>query len=214
MTIDLENLNSFIVKSKISKNPNGIVSQLGYDVDMLSLEYRRLSYESSFVKDTIDEYDSTVTDFVFIPTLDQSNNFYMNRTKTGLDYLTDRSYDAGIEAEAVRLAIAQKQALMSAFSGDIPQGEERARLAEQVDTLAKGIDEQLAYISDLAVKTTKEYNEYTTKDYLRFSIPEFSLRDIINLSNIKKGVIYAAVGFIGACLLILLIKGVRRRHGA
>lgn len=181
---------------------------------MLSLEYRRLSYESSFVKDTIDEYDSTVTDFVFIPTLDQSNNFYMNRTKTGLDYLTDRSYDAGIEAEAVRLAIAQKQALMSAFSGDIPQGEERARLAEQVDTLAKGIDEQLAYISDLAVKTTKEYNEYTTKDYLRFSIPEFSLRDIINLSNIKKGVIYAAVGFIGACLLILLIKGVRRRHGA
>ena len=67
------------------------MSQLGYDVDMLSLEYRRLSYESSFVKDTIDEYDSTVTDFVFIPTLDQSNNFYMNRTKTGLDYLTDRS---------------------------------------------------------------------------------------------------------------------------
>ena len=86
----------------------------------------------------------------------------------------------------MRLAIAQKQAPDECVFRRYPTREERARLAEQVDTLAKGIDEQLAYISDLAVKTTKEYNEYTTKDYLRFSIPEFSLPDIINLSNIKR----------------------------
>lgn len=214
MNVDLENLQSFIVKSKISKDPEGIVAQLGYDIDMLTLDYRRESYESTFVKETIDQYDSTVTDFVFIPTLDQSNNFYMNRTKTGLDYLADRSYDAGIEAEATRLAITEKQELIDAFSGELPQGEERGRLVAQVEALVAEIDNKLAYISDLAVRTTAEYNEYTTKDYLKFSIPEFSIKDIINLANAKQCAVYVLIGFLGSCLLVLLIKGVRKYHGA
>lgn len=212
--VDLENLNSFIVKSKICKNPDGIVAQLGYDIDILTLDYRKQAYESDFVKNTINEYDSTVTDFVFIPTLDQSNNFYMNRTKTGLDYLTDKSYKAGTAAEGTRYNIAKKQELINAFSGALPEGAERDRLIAQVDAMVGEIDRKLAYMSDLAVKTTKEYNEYTTKDYLKFSIPQFSLKDIINIGNVKQGITYMLIGLLGSCALVLLVKGVRKRYGA
>ena len=76
------------------------------------------------------------------------------------------------------------------------------------------IDRKLAYMSDLAVKTVKEYNEYTTKDYLKFSIPQFSIKDIINVGNIKQGLSYMLAGLLGSCVLVLLMKGVRKRYGA
>lgn len=47
----------------------------------------------------IQEYDSYITGVAFIPSIDKDNNFYMNRTMTGIDYLTNDAYDAGLLTE-------------------------------------------------------------------------------------------------------------------
>ena len=42
-------------------------------------------------KETIDFYDANTTRVVFIPALDEERDFYMNRTKVGIDYLVEKA---------------------------------------------------------------------------------------------------------------------------
>ena len=49
--------------------------------------------------DGISVYDPLVTKVVFIPALDSENIFYMNRTKIGIDYLTENASAANLAGD-------------------------------------------------------------------------------------------------------------------
>ena len=49
--------------------------------------------------DGISIYDPSVTKVVFIPALDSENEFYMNRTKIGIDYLTENASKANLAGD-------------------------------------------------------------------------------------------------------------------
>ena len=51
----------------------------------------RKTEEYNVLKEAIEMYDSTTTKVVFIPALDDSKEFYMNRTNIGLDYLSEKA---------------------------------------------------------------------------------------------------------------------------
>jgi hypothetical protein len=62
-------------------------------------EHLRKTQEFNVLTEAIEMYDSTTTKVVFIPALDEADEFYMNRTKVGLDYLSEHADEAKLQAD-------------------------------------------------------------------------------------------------------------------
>ena len=99
---DLESYKSFIIQNGITSDKDKLLKQFQYVSNINYEQIARSRGEYAIMLDGISIYDPNITKVVFIPALDSDNIFYMNRTKIGIDYLTEdasKANLAGDEAE-------------------------------------------------------------------------------------------------------------------
>ena len=89
--------------------------------------------------DGISVYDPLVTKVVFIPALDSENIFYMNRTKIGIDYLTENASKANLAGDESKNEAHYYDYLINQFSA----------FEESADWVKKAADKQC---DDITVK--------------------------------------------------------------
>ncbi len=82
---DLANLRSYVIENGIANDRTGLVSMLDHKIRMDSLIYDKMmaAYEEDIKG--IQMYDEAMSAVVMIPTEDQTLQYYMSRTKTGMD---------------------------------------------------------------------------------------------------------------------------------
>lgn len=99
---DIESYKSFIIQNGITSDKDKLLKQFQYVSNINYEQASRSRGEYAIMLDGISIYDPGITKVVFIPALDSENVFYMNRTKIGIDYLTEdasKANLAGDEAE-------------------------------------------------------------------------------------------------------------------
>ena len=102
MQNDVESYKSFVIQNGITSDRDKLLKQFRYVLNTNNDQAVRSRGEYAIMLDGISIYDPSVTKVVFIPALDSENVFYMNRTKIGIDYLTEyanKANLAGAEAE-------------------------------------------------------------------------------------------------------------------
>jgi len=209
--IEVEKYRAFVVSSALAKNRGAYIKKLIYSVDTMTIDRSKTISETNFVRGAIAKYDPNITGVAFIPSLDTNNEFYMNRTKTGLDYLTSTAYNAGINTEKLTKEIDKCNYLINIFSNTSITDEENKRLAQTAEDMLIKLGDRFTEIEAIALKTDGEYMLYKTKDYIKFTIPQNS---ILNSKEIKSILLFSILGFILACgwvLLKQLIPGRSRR---
>ncbi len=82
---DLAKLRAYIIENGIANDRAGLVSMLDYKIRMDSLIHNKImaAYEEDY--NGIQMYDAAMSAVVMIPTQDQKLQYYMSRTKTGMD---------------------------------------------------------------------------------------------------------------------------------
>lgn len=200
--IEVEKFKAFIISSAITKDKVAYINKLKYTVDTLNFKKRKAVNESEFVKDTMEKYDPNITGVAFIPTLDKNDEFYMNRTKIGIDYLAESAYNAGITAESISNTIAETEYLIERFSTTDLNEEETTQLRETADHMFEILAKRLSEIQATALIADNEYISYRTRDYLKFNIPKGSIYSNLRLLPT------ALFGFwiFGGLLLFLILK--------
>lgn len=128
---DIEPYQAFVIQNGITVDKNNLLRQLQYVADTNYEQASRSRGEYSIMLDGISIYDPSVTKVVFIPALDSENEFYMNRTKIGIDYLTENASKANLAGDEAENEAHYYEYLMDQFGTAANSEEWILNLAEE-----------------------------------------------------------------------------------
>ncbi|GEM_PF-190546 len=174
--INLTKLEAYIIQNRISKDRTGFVRKQQYRVEKASMQFNMSQQASDIANNALDIYNAHITGVAFIPSVDQHDQFYMSRTKTGLDNLVNQSYSEGIKATSFKKNIDQQNDLINKFTyaADTPQEAMAA-----ADGMISEICEYIERISTLSIQTDNDYISYKTNDYITFRLPDRSQANLL-----------------------------------
>ena len=89
--IELERYEAFALENSLSKNRNTYQSRMQYANHLLETSRKKEMAAYDVRIETINIYNAFMTRFVLIPTYDTDKEFYMSKTKVGVDYFADEA---------------------------------------------------------------------------------------------------------------------------
>ncbi|MGN0179208.1 MAG: hypothetical protein ACI4DY_07185 [Monoglobaceae bacterium] len=123
MQNDIESYKSFVIQNGITSDRDKLLKQFRYVLNTNNEQTARSRGEYAIMLDGISIYDPSITKVVFIPALDSENVFYMNRTKIGIDYLTEDASKANLAGDEAENNAHYYEYLISQF-GNIENSDE------------------------------------------------------------------------------------------
>ena len=169
---NIENFQAYILQYGVTKDKGDLLRQLAYMQELSEEESARKKQEYAALLEAIELYDSTTTKVVFIPALDGNDSFYMNRTKVGLDYLSEMADAAKLQADAAVHSAKQYAYVQTCFcdeyivdeNGELKQirntPSQRAHADELCESLKSDIQQlitELAAVNEQAKTANQEY---------------------------------------------------------
>lgn len=199
---DIEKLGAYIVQNSVSDNNDEFVRKQQFLMEKISTRYKSNLQSAEITRAALELYDPYITGIAFIPSVDGNDEYYMSRTKTGLDNLAVKSYNYGVTANDLKKKSDEHEYLATKFS--VPSENESADNIT-AETMIDEACEYLEKISSVAVMTDDEYVSYKTKDYITFNLPKEK-----NLLSVKVFVKYFAMLLILLVLAVLVYKPIVR----
>lgn len=196
---DIEGYRSFVLQTGIAHNKAhfnrvldyvNLINGIKFDKDMASYDVR---YDGILL------YNEAMISIVMIPTIDrEKNNYYMSKTKTGMDYMAKQADNFLATAQETAKKIQTNSDIMAKMQA----GENRS---EDVIKAYKMIEDMQAKFSDMGRQIEfidKAYIKYKTKDYISFQISGISLMQRIRPDIL----VMLALVFAGASFAALWIR--------
>ena len=92
-TYDLAKLRSYVIENGIAKDKTGLVNMLDYKIRMDRLMHNKMMAAYDEDNKGIKMYDAAMSAVVMIPTQDEQMQYYMSRTKTGMDNMAKHAQE-------------------------------------------------------------------------------------------------------------------------
>ncbi|MBE7015915.1 MAG: hypothetical protein E7417_03745 [Ruminococcaceae bacterium] len=168
---DLAKLKAYIVQNQISRDTARFISKQDYLIDKDTQQYDTNMQASDITNSALSIYDPYITGVTFIPSIDQFDEYYMSRTKTGIDNLAMKSYNQGMTANKFKKEIDSRLYIVDKFtSASTADGSH-----ESADTMIRDLCNHLEKISSVSLLTDDEYIAEKTKKYITVKLPERGL---------------------------------------
>jgi hypothetical protein len=174
---DLTKLRSYIIENGIASNRTRLVSMLDYKIRMDSLMHNKMMAAYEEDNKGIQMYDAAMSAVVMIPTEDQKMQYYMSRTKTGMDNMVIHAQEQ-LAGTAERMEQIEYNAYLmeklKANGADRMKTEKAAGMISEMETSLNSIAADVRLV-DNAYLSTK------TRNYIGFSDDNISLVEQIGL---------------------------------
>ena len=90
-TVELERMHSYVVENGLTRNPSDYINTTNYKNKLLKLDYDKDMAAYNVRLEAIDMYDHQMATIVLVPTKDEKLEYYMSRTKIGVDDYADQA---------------------------------------------------------------------------------------------------------------------------
>ena len=154
MQNDIESYKSFVIQNGITSDRDKLLKQFRYVLNTNNDQAVRSRGEYAIMLDGISIYDPSVTKVVFIPALDSENVFYMNRTKIGIDYLTEDANKANLAGDEAENNAHYYEYLISQF-GNVTNSEDWI-----LNAADKRCEEIISKVNDFCERAVAVNDEY------------------------------------------------------
>lgn len=154
VSVDVNNYQAFVVQNGITSDKDRLLLQLRNVSFRNSEQYSRSIAEYNVMLEGIELYDPNITKVVFVPALDEENEFYMNRTQIGIDYLTNSAEKAKLSADEAKNTVDQYDSLIAQFTA-APWPSDQ--LKAQAEEMYKNIVSKLNDFSKRAAALNNDY---------------------------------------------------------
>lgn len=154
MQNDIESYKSFVIQNGITSDRDKLLKQFRYVLNTNNDQAVRSRGEYAIMLDGISIYDPSITKVVFIPALDSANVFYMNRTKIGIDYLTEDASKANLAGDEAENNAHYYEYLISQF-GNVTNSEDWILKAAD-----KRCEEIISKVNDFCERAVAVNDEY------------------------------------------------------
>lgn len=167
LNINIANLKAYVNENGIAKDNISLKNLLTYKNELLDVDYQTniLGYETR--KEGIGLYDSQMSSIVLIPSIDENNDYYMSKTKIGIDYLATDSNNYLKESEWFKSEITKNNDIILKLNKN-----NTTETKDKTDSMIYSIQQALKDISNKAKKLDQEYIEYKNKNYISCSIKD------------------------------------------
>ena len=181
----LKEVDAIISEHGVTNDKNAFLDRMEYRLWNLTNKYNYNRKMQQLYNDIIRDYEARLTGVVFIPSLDSSRQFYMSKTKVGIDLYTLMATDYGEQAEEVQRKINQLNQLILMVTSDETTTMDAENIT-RVDTLLAQFRSQLGDTMEKIKHIEKEFSQYKNHSYVTVKISEPGL---LNRSNAKKVVL-------------------------
>ena len=175
---EIENLEAIILRDGISSDKTLLINTLAYKLrlDKKTYDTQMAYYDANNLG--ISQYDESMSAVVMIPTVDESNEFYMSKTKTALDELAS-SADTSLEEATSYNSEMESTKYLSSQMKSGKSGETKS-----VDASLELIEQELSGIAEKLAVVDKNYIRNKTQDYIQFVDANGSFSQSIGLKKI------------------------------
>ena len=195
--INLEKFYAYVVQNAVSKDNVEAAKRFDYLISEAQIEYDKLYSSSTIASDALAYYEPDVGAVAFIPSVNSKGNYYMSRTKTGLDYITKLSYDNGVLASKKLKEIEYYRGLYDKFASIEYSDPQKIESAEK---MMQALVSDLEQISEDVLKTDNEYLEHKTMNYFNIRLPK---KSAINITLVIK---FMIAGFLFALCIVIFME--------
>lgn len=202
--VTLERLKAYILANGISEDKQQYISRLNYDNTIKNSSYRKNLAAYKVRLNAIDTYERDMASIVLVPTRDENGEFYMGRTKIGVD-------NFAVEAESFMQNATNLQKLIETNNYEIGQLQQSSGGDHAaVDQLLETAKDELYEVADSARQILNEYDASNISNNLVITPQGRSFKMAF---RIKEGGILTAVFFVAIIVLFIVRpKKEKMRH--
>ena len=146
---------AYIRNNGISKNKTEMLKRLSFNNNMMRFDLQKANSNFAINNEAVEMYAAEMTRIALVPTIDQSKDYYMSRTKVGLDDLSMDDKAASEEAGSLMDKIKKN----SAFADALKNSASGYGTNPVTDAEIDKITDSLLSISEDAKETAQEYTE-------------------------------------------------------
>lgn len=165
---DIKTFNQYIWENGIAKDKSWAITILKQKNEDLAIDYNLYLANVDKYGLVVDEYRNEMTSSVLIPTYDDTEQFYMSRTKTGIDDLS-KSMDRYLgDATALKEKIDLNSDKIKKLETSTIESTEKA------DIMIFSIQKKVVDVFERIKKLDEEYVKEKTDDYVQYTFVENS----------------------------------------
>lgn len=196
---DIERYRAYVLQTGIANDKvhyTGVVNYINL-MDNIKYEKDMASYDVRY--EGVSMYNDTMTSVVMIPTIDhEKNNYYMSKTKTGMDYMASQADNFLETAQQTAKKIETNNDLISKMQA----GENKKADVSKADRMINDMQVKFTELGRQIELIDKAYVKYKTKDYVTFQQKGMSLKQRLRIDLLLE----LAVLFILAVFAVLWFK--------
>lgn len=197
---DIARYRSYVLETGLSHNKVHYVRTLDYKNLMSGIEYDKNMESYNVRYDGISLYDEAMISIVMIPTIDyEHKNYYMSKTKTGMDSMASQADNFLETAQATAKKIEDNNDIIKKVNA----GKNVPTDIDKANKMIVDMQNKLASISSEIELVDKEYIAHRTNNYITLKMDNLSVKDRLQVENlIIVFVAFVVVVFGGLWLII------------
>ena len=202
--VELERLESYILVNGLSENADQQIAKLNYLNRMKDMTADKNTASYGIRLEAIEMYERDMASIVLIPTRDDDGEFYMSRTKIGVDVFADEAEDYSKNASAAKYVISTNNYAISQLSGSAAAETETAAAKAMIAS----IQTSLKAFADKGLDMIRDYDSKATGEYLKFNLKPY---DPVSGGNLMKYGFLLVVMGVSAGMFTAGISGRKRK---
>ncbi len=193
---DLSTYSSYIWEQGVSRDPVQRAKVLSFFNDALSRSYRQSLENAEMYQGVVAEYNPAIIASAFIPTYNTEREYYMSRTRTGVDDLSEAADRELSDAFATRQRIVFNQDRIRKL--DAKNGS-AARV--HADVLIENLWEKYSEIVDQILRMDKKYTSDDSGSFMSIRISPATLVSALHLKKTAAGALLVCA----VCYVVLFL---------
>ncbi len=197
----LKEIEAIITERGVTHDRNAYIARLNYELWDKSNAYTLNRNMQELYNNILQDYESQLTSVVFVPALDSNREFYMSKTKVGIDNYSMEVTNYEEAAEEIKRQIDQTSLNISTIENPINTSTASVN-TRRVDSSLATLKEQIdATMSKIRI-VEKEYSKYKNHNYVTMTpvVPGFTervgLKSAILFTVIMDVVLVAVLAFL------------------
>ena len=173
----LKEIEAIITERGVTHDRNAYIARLNYELWDKSNNYTLNRNMQELYNNILKDYESELTSVVFVPALDSKREFYMSKTKVGIDNYSMKATSYGEAAEEIKRQI-DKTSLNISTIEDSVNTSMAAVNTQRVDNSLAILKEQIdATMNEIRI-VEKEYSKYKNHNYVTMTpvVPDVTER--------------------------------------
>ena len=197
----LKEIEAIITERGVTHDRNAYIARLNYELWDKSNTYTLNRNMQELYNQILQDYESELTSVVFVPALDSNREFYMSKTKVGIDNYSMKVTNYEEAAEEIQRQIDQTSQNINTIKD--PFNTSKASVnTKRVDDALATLKEQIDATMNRIRVVEKEYSKYKNHNYVTMTpvVPDFTerigLKSAILFTVIMDVVLVAVLAFL------------------